>query len=404
MIRTLLPVALVLILFGGCSGDDEDDASPSASHTGTPTAEPSATDVPPAEITVGDAVDFPEDVVLIVETGCTQCDGPATGLSRLYYDDALGDYQSVYLYSAGLHTFRDGDGIRSEAIWRVGPGEDGEVEADSLRITGVAASLDGSRLAVSSCVEGRCADGGMVGANGDAVTVVHFSDDQGFTWRELARLDGSVRVRSVLAGQVVIVSYPPSGSSEGWTFQSLPGGAVLTQPPSASPFLDPLALPGSVIGWAGRGGSIQDTSGAVLFELPDGGPHNLTGFAPCRDSGAKDFAIATWQANEEGMPSYVTLFGDAGATVRSYRSPVFIQAGAWLTRSEAVVSIAATPDLIDSDAFATEGFTVIPAILDLENEVIHPITRPFLDDGGEWGRNRVAALQSGRLSCAATFY
>ena len=395
----LAAVVVTSLSLAASCGDDDADATPSptiSSLSPSPTSTTGLLDLdPPAQtLVVGEPAKLAGTYALIMETGCTQCDGSTSGINR-FYMDGRGNYQTEHLYSAGFHFYRSGADIRSEETYRVGLAAAGEAPAGSLYITGFAVSRDGYRMAVSSCVSGTCTDGGMIRPGDDAETVVHYSSDGGVTWDEMARIQDNVRVLAVLDdGRVVIAIYPPAGdNTSGITFKTLPDDTVLTPPQTASPFIQPVALPGA-LGWYGRGGTIMDSAGNSLFELPPGGPHNLTSIAFLNDKG-EDKAVASWQANAEGLPTYLTEFSADGTPIAHYRSPVFLQTGAWISSSQVIVSMAATADLIDDPAFSDDGFTVIPAIVDLNQGVIHPILTPFLDDGAEFGRNHIVAVERG---------
>ena len=126
---------LALVLFGlmvatlaACGGDDDDapDASatpagaiatrtPAPERTPTPRAAstPSVTPTPDREgrmpytgfqlfgdFETRDPVDFPEDLMMLVETGCTQCDGPTQALYRVWRND--GETHVEHLIDAGI--------------------------------------------------------------------------------------------------------------------------------------------------------------------------------------------------------------------------------------------------------------------------------------------------------------
>ena len=368
-------------------GDDEGGSGVEGTETPRETTAPSATegglvlDPPAIQLSIGEPAKLQGDVALLMETGCTQCDGPTTGIDRVYYD-AGSEYRQEHLYSVAQN--------------------------NSEPITGFAVSRNGYRLAVSACARGVCADGVFNGAGEDAQSVVRYSDDGGVTWSEMARVDANVRVRAVLDdGRVVVAtSLPNDGSEAATTYETLPDGQEVTRPQSASPFLDPIAMPDSRIGWVGRGGTVLDGAGDVLYELPPGGPHNLTGIAFLSDGKGEDLALVSWQANTEDLAPYLTLFGGAGTIRANYAAQRFVQAGAWLNRGQVIVSMPATADMIEGSASAPgDGFTNIPSYLDLATGEIHPMTAPFLDAGTELGRNHVLALATGpfvRISAVAS--
>ena len=91
-------VVLAAVLSSACSGGSKGGTpnpgpSPGPSSEATAAASPTSTPetlggVPITPLRAGKPADIPAGAVLYVEGGCTQCDGPATSLDRVYRDAA----------------------------------------------------------------------------------------------------------------------------------------------------------------------------------------------------------------------------------------------------------------------------------------------------------------------------
>ncbi len=113
----VLALPVYLVAFSG--GDDRAEEvrsmpspSPEVAQTSEPTpiatATPGAGETPQVidgvevvPLEFGGEVELPDDVALIVATGCTECDGPTTGLIRVYRD-ASGEVRTDLLFEVDL--------------------------------------------------------------------------------------------------------------------------------------------------------------------------------------------------------------------------------------------------------------------------------------------------------------
>jgi hypothetical protein len=110
------------------------------------------------EMRVGPPMPFPEDTALIIETGCTSCDAPATGVKRIY---------------------RNKGALHVDELFRRPEQQRGN---DIVSITSDAVSEDGGTLVVAVCTRGYC--GGMGFPTADAAASFYVSRDGGVTWVE----------------------------------------------------------------------------------------------------------------------------------------------------------------------------------------------------------------------------
>jgi hypothetical protein len=123
---------------------------------------------------------------LIIELGCTQCDGPTTGIGRAYAQRFKALRFDVLLTPEML------------PLPEAGP-------EDQRYIAGFGFAPDGSDLMASVCVHGYC--GGMGGPSADAEVWLFRSEDGGVTWTEYQRLPRPELVVGWLGPGVVLTSY-----------------------------------------------------------------------------------------------------------------------------------------------------------------------------------------------------
>jgi len=158
-----IAVAVIVALGSSGHGDEQAattaSASPSASPSATSSTTPSAgaadaLGVPVQHWNVGPVMALPEGVVVVVEHGCTQCDGPTSSLARVVGGTGSDSGPKTLFPPAGLDT--------------------GYIDAFAI-------SPDGGELYVTVCSRGYC--GGVGEVSPDAQTTVYHSVDGGVTWQ-----------------------------------------------------------------------------------------------------------------------------------------------------------------------------------------------------------------------------
>ena len=198
-LKSLVVLAAVLssaVLSSACSkgGTQNPDPTPRPSSEATAAASPTSTPetlggVPVTPLRAGKPADIPASAVLYVEGGCTQCDGPATSLDRVYRDAA-----------GTLHTDR-----LFERKLRVENGT--TYEENYIRTMRV--SSTGNDIVIGVCDRGYC--GGVGNASPDARTTFYGSNDGGISWKEIGQLAGDTWIIAVQgAGAMVRHEYRPS--------------------------------------------------------------------------------------------------------------------------------------------------------------------------------------------------
>lgn len=350
--KRIVPLIILAATFAALSGcDDEDRATP---HRPTVEAT-SPTAPPPTAITTPDdpfsfvaKAEFPSNVALYVETGCWRCDGPATGLWRIYKDDS------------GL--------VRQEILAARLPGT----------YRGAVASSDASTLAVSMCL-GRCA----------ACTecfperqVIYLSHDGGSTFDPIGELtDPHANVAVVLSTRVLIQSATD--------YTMLPGGDPVVPPPGASGRL-PFALSGNEIGWVtNQGNTALRADGSVVFTLPDD---------------REIWLVSALSGN--GHPSYVVY----SSSRLGGRFVSFVSEGGVVRERElgtallyAIKALESGPDeasplILGNVLPDPSAASLSPSVIDIQSGQILRISDPFGGEQFQGGRNRIVTAKRGLVT------
>ena len=399
MARFLFPAALAtLTLLVACSGDAANDASPTptASRTSapivdTPTAGPSATGAPPADITIGDAVDFPDNVALIVETGCWQCDGPATGFVRVYRRPDGSIAQDILFTVDQLNLPDDGDNAEPSIL-------DFEIKHDA------------SEIVVAVCVTGFC--GGLGPAAPGAAAKLYRSTDGGVTWAEWADwpLDHwmiGLVADGVLAGHWTNIPQKPEDPdttpSSQWEYDAvvLPEGRLIEQPAAADPEVWPVVTELGEVWWPADNGRLLRGDGSVALTLPGrvtyaSNPIGLpkSGIAVSWYPGGVGGRLLSFY--HSGLVEADELEYDTTLSGITHAGPLDPKSGTLYGNIEAYSAVVPLPTPL--------GFGLVPALIDVHTFTAHPIVSPFLDGTSILpnGRNRIVAVQRGPFARVTT--
>jgi hypothetical protein len=389
MKSAILPIALLtltaLVLSCGGDGGSTPTGSPGPSRTITrfryptptlsPAPTPSPTPIPGSiELTRGPDLPFPEDMAFIVEEGCFRCDGPATGLVRVYRDPS-GSIRSESLF----------DPLAQGYPPRIVTGPDGQVSEQIPFLSGPVANPDGSVIAIGVCIRHDCGDDGLIGWNADAEAVILRSRDGGVTWEEIARGGPGLNVVAIAGDDgVLTVNYlDPAGRME---YRIFPGGELLV-PPAGSTLEPPLSAGGTLL-WHGADGALLLSDGSPLNEGDVFG-YGVTGELDSERLG--DLLVA----KSGGGPFIFSLvayeFREDETAVRTFVSNQSLSLGWWAeTRERAIVSTS----LPDPPNFSGQ----VPAVLDLSTAEYRLLTEHFLSEMpslATYGRTYVAAVHFG---------
>jgi hypothetical protein len=381
----LLLVAVASIL-GGCTDDEpdappRDHAAPAASSplppsettetpattAGTPSASPPTfLGVRSQPLQIGAERPLPDGVAVLVVTGCWQCDGPATGIVRVYRDAAGVTHTDTLLQRT--------EGAQNQPY-----------------ISGVAAAPDASDIAVSICTRGYC--GALNAITSDARTSVLRSRDGGVTWAELADLDGAYSVDALDRHGIILsgpypardAAAPPAAP----TFWRYPGRQPVI-PPLGAERGRPVVLAGGDLGWRSDDGRrLLATDGRVILRL-DLGEHSA-GITPAPDG--ERFAVSWWDVPPGQPPStgryYLGILGADDRLRSVFASDGVVRAGVWLDDRSVLGNVSVTAAQLTTPP--PEPFLgYVPALIDLESGRAEPIVEGF---GA--GRNQIRAVMRG---------
>ena len=361
-----------------CEGEDgtprPETATPVPSATPTPGASPERIDgVEVVPLATGDEVGLPEDVALLVELGCIQCDGPTTGLARVYRDP-LGE-------------------LRADTLFQ-------RPEGGNVYISSFALSGDGSDIIFAVCSRGYC--GPFNEITQDAQTTLYRSRDGGVTWAEFKALDGAFDVVALSRDGVVLrgpydadpdtVDQPP--------YQLFPSGEALQPPAGADPASPPVPFPGGELAWRSKDGRrLLGDDGSELFALALGTGSQLAEVVPSPGEGR--FAVVWWQDLPSSPRYYLGIAGGDGQLMNVFsREDGSARVGGWLDAGLAVGNATVSPEQLQStppDPFVGD----LPVLLDVEAATVHPVPQPFLDPPFLNGRNRILAVLRGPFARVA---
>ena len=218
IIGLLAAVVAAASLFAACSGGGGKATPTPTAAAETPATVPTPTPVPEVingvtvtPSTAGDPIDIPENAVIYVEGGCTQCDGPATSLDRVYRD-AAGTLHSDRLFERQLP--------RED----IGNGQTRTLEKNYIR--SIAIADGGYTILISVCTRGYC--GGVGNLSDDAQTTLYNSTDGGVTWNDLGTIDGGVfLVDAQKGGGIGQRTWKDANGAWQFAYQYLPGGESL---------------------------------------------------------------------------------------------------------------------------------------------------------------------------------
>ena len=338
----------------------------------TPTEAPSETGMP---VVLGDEIEFPDDVAVIVSLGCADCEGSTNGLIRVH-SGPDGEILVTSLFSVDSLDLPP----RSVVI-------DGESLKEDPYILGAPAiSRDGGEVVIGICTRGRCGPN-AARVTSDAQVAVYRSVDGGVSWSKLVDLDGAYEVVEVVREGIIV--YGPLGSDESTPeFTVYPGGERV-RPPWAGG--RPIPLRDRKLIWQQRSDprTLRRGDGSAFMSLALPSDATLLDYlqSPFEDQIALHWTEAQQTiiglANSEGQITQSINFGDGMVAV-----------GGWIAAGQLIV-IADFPKgrLASPPAETYRG--ALPGVLDLESGRLRPISSPFADARFQRGRSQVVATVMG---------
>jgi hypothetical protein len=351
---------LILLITAACEagGNGTPTASPEPPSTVAAVASPTVVASPTAAapevidnvevvpLQLGEEAELPDDVALIVEAGCWPCNGPSSGLHRVYrdasgqvrMDDLLGE--TIGLLPPAMST--------PTAIGPSGP------YIHSLAITS-----DASEIVVDICTRGRCV--WIDEASPDAQSTLYRSTDGGVTWEEFGVLDGSYYVEAITKEGLVVSAQGPETQ---WkpTYELFPSGEPVEAPPGAG--RGPLTLPSGELAWPTDDGRLLRGDGSQILTLGQGGW--VQDIVP--DASSERLAVASLKR--------LGVFSRDGQPLSAFSLSGSPRVAGWLSDTLVAGSVWIPGDLLPTPE---PGTVILPAIFDLEAGEAHPIPHPFLD-------------------------
>jgi hypothetical protein len=376
--RITLPAALALLLLA-CEGDSAPGGeTPSPAATPSPTAASQLPDflrdVEVVPLQQGGELHIGGDTVLVIETGCFQCDGPTKGLVRVYTKADGTPVVDTLLDPAAL-------GLGPRPLTTPG----GVDEAEPV-ITGFTVSDDTSEMWASICVAETCGSGGLEAWSAGSRTALFRSPDGGVTWERQGTVEsGGFVIERLDEERVIIGTWDADGAPV--TIRTFPG-LDLIEPP------EPRAWPvyvhdGEVLWRPLEGGRLLDSDGEVVADFGADAVVSAVSYAPDKETGAD--VLVLWGPDDGGGPHDLTLVDIEGRRAAvTYRYPGFMMvAPLGLAKGHAYGNTdfdrSSFPPPLSDSASAYQ-----PAVFDLANATVHPILDPFAGPDFTPGRNHVA--------------
>ncbi len=376
-----LPVYLVAFS-GGDERGEEVRSMPSPSPEVAQTSEPTPQVIGGVQVEplkFGGEVELPGDVALIVATGCTECDGPPTGLIRVYRD-ASGEVRTDLLFEVDLL------GLQPRLLET----EKGTQEEEPYFST-FGLNSDGSDIVVGVCTRGYCGPFNAITA--DAQMTLFRSLDGGVTWAEFAVFDGTYNVVAIAKDGVVLTgpydADPDTLDHPGYQF--FPSGDPL-EPPAQAGLSWPISLPSGDLLWPTEDGRLLRSDGSEFLDIGAGLrlAGGLSGLLhPDRYSG--ELPLVLWR--EASTDYYLAVVDPGGRLTQAFSLDGFARVGGWLDHGVIVGNAVVPAERLTTvpPELSTEYLTV-PSLIDLDDGRVQPIPDPFLD---RYGRNNVLAVVEG---------
>ena len=348
--KTLLAWVVVglAVVGGACTGGDSKAGREGRAPQPTATLEPSEGQpetllgLPVRTLKEADAAPLPEDVALLIESGCWGCDGPAAALERWYRDPS------------GI--------VRTEDMFRLPGATAQRPEIGERYITSIA--VDGNDILLGLCDGPYC--GGVANAAAGAKTSVHHSVDGGVTWDAERTIDGGAFVVDNVAGMpggigFGLVRVEAAGELKVLRYPGLEPQPVdlQGQTPAEARFLVPASGPPFVLG----------SDGVSLYRV--GGPTAQYVFSSL-PAGATVLDFQFVPRNSTGLVTFTT--GDAAysALVDTNSPPAVTFTAVYRWPGEPPFLHRPQGGFIDGNRWALT-VTGTPSVVDLEAETIAPI-------------------------------
>jgi hypothetical protein len=295
-------------------------------------------------LNLGEEMDIPDDVALIVRATCEPCGGSPGGDLLRVYRDASGQLRMDELF---------GDELTGRLPLPAGRGSP----------RGVVVNSDASEMVADVCTRGDCQ--WIQEASPDAQSTLYRSTDGGVTWEELGVLDGKRYVVAITKEGLVVRAW---GQETEWKpkYELFTSGESVEPPPEAGKEL-PLTLPDGELAWPTEDGRLLRSDGSQILTVSQG--------ETVRDHVQHIVPDASGERLAVGSLKLIGVFSHDGRPISLF-SLMNGAVGAWLSDTLVVGKAYVPGELLPTPE---QGFVVLPTIFDLESGEAHPILHPFLD-------------------------
>jgi hypothetical protein len=361
-------IGVGLLLLGVLLTNGDDGGSVTETGTGTATATSTATQRPASvPISIGDSIDVPENMELIIETGCWSCDGFASSLVRVYRGSGGNDISDKLVDAAQL----GGASFRSTLF-------------DPF----------GRRLFLVVCMAGDC--GGLGPATSDAREEAFESTDGGVTWQDkgdfpLEHFPVAFSGESIMLSQTTAPGSNENPSAFHYVYQLYPGGDTVS-PPNGDDTARPFSTDSFEVIWVALDGRLLRPDGTLIAQLPRDRDTGQAAVFSVRGDMKAGLVVGWVEEAVADVPNHFTQINippdDSPARVtKDYTTSGGIyQPAALLTKQ----------NLLIANGYTTNTGQQLPSLID-ENDVAHPIAHPFTDADFPYQnqRNLVDAVMGG---------
>ena len=382
----ILPFVLVMLLAAACGGGGQSapatataagatavggtasaEPSPTTAAAATPTAAPTVT---VDGVSIQPLVEAPptplDDLAVVIATGCWQCDGPTSGLVRLYNDPT------------GV--------TRNEPLLR-------EPIAGSQGMTDYVIDEGGGEIWLGVCDIGHC---GLLGfPSEDAEVTVHRSIDGGVSWEAIETLEGAVHPLLLDGSGLVIATYAPAPGGP-VALARLPSGEAIEVPPGSGGLAAALAS-GDLVWFSSDRRALLRSDGSDYFRVPGGGTVTSIAAHPSEER----LAVSFVPRDEDGVAGLSVLAildrGDARAVFSAPETSLLLVWG-WLDG-----------DIVLANRAGTDGNALpVPVLIDWREGTYSGLEGPFAQSFSEAsddlvvGRNFFVSAKHGPFARVAS--
>jgi len=386
-----VPLVGVAFALAACNAGGGGLSTPTAEPSPAPTASPAQAPTPtPGLRTIGgvlvvsmriaEPAGFPEGAALIVETGCYSCDGPASGLLRVYRD-AAGAFHRDTIFA--VEQLGLGPRLVADA--------QGAVTEEAPHMVGYALSADASRAVVGVCTRGFCVD---IGAppSADAQTTLFHSTDGGATWQQWGTVDGSA-VPVAVAGAGAVIARPEGGLSP--SYEAFPaGGEDVEVPEEAGALGRPAAMPDGELLWLTDDGRALRSDGSPFVEIGGNPDHEYQVMDAVSTPDGNSGLFSLYERTRTGeLHEWFYLFttDGSGKVLRAYSVEFLPWLGASLAAGRFLGNADVPSERTPAALRALGG--PMPVLIDIEAGVVRPIVEAFSDPDFPKGRDFVVGVQ-----------